>query len=143
MKVTLEQANKLLEKAGLPPVKKLKSPLPQAESELEATYQRDLRLEGITGWRREFYPWTDSKMRFDFAFQSLRILIELDGMTAHGKGAHSKGAGYTRDCNKANRAIVDGYRVLRFDRPLIMSRVAIQTTLAAIRAATREQNQPR
>jgi very-short-patch-repair endonuclease len=115
--------------------------LPQAESELEATFQRDLRVEGITGWTREFCPWEDSKIRFDFAFVSLKILIELDGMTKHGKGAHSKGEGYTRDCLKANRAIIDGYRVLRFDRPMIMSKVAIQTTLAAIRAATREQNQ--
>jgi very-short-patch-repair endonuclease len=138
MRLTIKEATKLLKRAGLDNTqitKKGNVKLPKAESELEATLAFHLKVNGITGWSREFRPWTDSRIRFDFVFLAERILIELDGFTLFGDGAHSKGEGYSRDCKKRNRAAIDGYTVLSYDKPLVMSGYAIEEIKKAVAQA--------
>lgn len=49
------------------------------------------------------------KWRFDFAWPSQRVGVEIDG-----RGRHQTVAGVRADCEKMNEAIRLGWRVLRF-----------------------------
>jgi very-short-patch-repair endonuclease len=55
----------------------------------------------------QFHP--TRKWRFDFAFPSKRLAIEIDG-----RGRHQTVAGVRMDCEKQNEAARLGWRVLRF-----------------------------
>lgn len=52
------------------------------------------------------------RWRFDFAWPAHMLAVEVDGGTYSG-GRHTRGAGYERDCEKANEAVLRGWRVLR------------------------------
>lgn len=54
-----------------------------------------------------FHP--TRKWRFDFAFPSVKLAVEIDG-----RGRHQTVAGTRADCEKMNEAIILGWRVLRF-----------------------------
>lgn len=54
-----------------------------------------------------FHP--TRKWRFDFAFPSVKVAIEIDG-----RGRHQTISGVRGDCEKHNEAIRMGWRVLRF-----------------------------
>lgn len=51
--------------------------------------------------------------RFDFCWPDKKIAIELEG-GVFSNGGHSRGAGFTRDTEKYNQAVILGYRVLRY-----------------------------
>jgi hypothetical protein len=53
------------------------------------------------------------KWRFDFAWPSHKIAVEIEGGT-WGKSRHTTGAGFMADCEKYNAATVHGWLVLRF-----------------------------
>jgi hypothetical protein len=50
----------------------------------------------------------------------LKILIDIQG-SVWAQGRHSRGAGYTVDCEKANLATMQGWRFLRFTTEDILS----------------------
>lgn len=52
------------------------------------------------------------RWRFDLAFESLQLAIEVDGGLFSG-GRHSRGAGIVKDNEKINAATLLGWRVLR------------------------------
>ena len=53
------------------------------------------------------------KFRLDFAFVPERLGIELEGGLYSG-GAHARPAGILRDMEKANFAVLNGWRILRY-----------------------------
>lgn len=53
------------------------------------------------------------RFRFDFAIPKLKIAIEYEGIMS-AKSRHSSVKGYTKDCEKYNLAVVEGWRVLRY-----------------------------
>lgn len=57
----------------------------------------------------EFVFHPTRKWRFDFAFPSVKLAIEIDG-----RGRHQTVAGTRGDCEKHNEALRMGWRVLRF-----------------------------
>lgn len=57
-----------------------------------------------------FHP--TRKWRFDFAFVSQRLAIEVDG-GAFVQGRHSRGGGVEKDVEKFAEAMVLGWRILR------------------------------
>ena len=59
----------------------------------------------------KFHP--SRKWRADFAIPHLYILIEIEG-GVYTKGRHTRGKGYTNDCEKYNAAGLLGYTVYRF-----------------------------
>src|SRR5690606_23813772 len=59
----------------------------------------------------EFFP--DRKFRFDFAWPEYLVAVELQGATWV-KSGHTSGRGVQRDCEKANLAVLQGWRVLHF-----------------------------
>ena len=58
------------------------------------------------------------KWRFDFAWPSLMLAIEVEGGTWV-SGRHNRGRGFEQDCEKYNAAVIRGWRVLRFTRGMI------------------------
>lgn len=58
----------------------------------------------------KFHP--ERKWRFDFAFPSRMVAVEIDG-GVHTGGRHTRGKGYEKDCEKLNAATSMGWRVLR------------------------------
>lgn len=70
---------------------------------------------------REYRFDPDRKWRFDFAHVASKHAIELEG-GIWGNGAHSRGVGYTKDCEKYNAATLAGWRVLRFTGDMITTK---------------------
>ena len=58
---------------------------------------------------REYVFHPERKWRFDFAFPSLKVAIEIDG-----RGRHQTVVGARNDCEKHNEAVRLGWRVIRF-----------------------------
>lgn len=62
---------------------------------------------------REFYFHPERRWRFDFAFPSSSVAVEMEGGTWTG-GRHSRGSGVAGDCEKYNAATMLGWSVLRY-----------------------------
>lgn len=58
---------------------------------------------------REYRFLTTRRWRFDFAWPTLRIAVEIEG-----RGRHQTVVGFRNDCEKYNAALRLGWRVLRF-----------------------------
>lgn len=69
-----------------------------------------LAEDPLPGWdlTREYRFHPERKWRFDFAFPSQRLAVEVDGKR------HRSYAGIRSDCEKLNEAARMGWRVLRF-----------------------------
>jgi very-short-patch-repair endonuclease len=78
---------------------------------LEAECVRNcITIEAPTREHR-FHP--TRKWRFDFAWPSVMVAVEIEGGTWAG-GRHNTGAGMAKDCDKYNAATQMGWKVLRF-----------------------------
>lgn len=78
----------------------------------------------------QFHP--DRKWRFDYAFPSRKVAIEIDG-AIWTLGRHNRPRGYLNDMEKLNTAASMGWLVLRFstdERFYISTRRLIEVTLA-------------
>lgn len=77
----------------------------------------------------QFHP--DRKWRFDYAFPSRKIAIEIDG-AIWTLGRHNRPRGYLNDMEKLNTAASMGWLVLRFstdERFFLSTRQLISDTL--------------
>ncbi|MBQ2371547.1 MAG: hypothetical protein II289_00060 [Bacteroidales bacterium] len=77
----------------------------------------------------QFHP--DRKWRFDYAFPSCKIAIEIDG-AIWTLGRHNRPRGYLNDMEKLNTAASMGWLVLRFstdERFYLSTRRLIEVTL--------------
>ena len=59
----------------------------------------------------KFYP--DRRWRFDYAFPKQKIAIEQEGGAWSG-GRHTRGKGFINDMEKYNKAVILGWRILRY-----------------------------
>lgn len=80
-------------------------------SDAEEALAQALEGNPLPGWdlTREYRFHPDRRWRFDFAFPSQRLAIEVDG-----RGRHQSVVGVRNDCEKLNEATRMGWRVLRF-----------------------------
>ncbi len=104
-----------------------------SKSDLEDTLAFQLDALGLTGYVREYQAIKGRKFRFDFAWTAPnhRLLVEVNGGT-YTKGAHSTGQGIARDYEKANLAVLRGWRVLLFDGKSVKSGEAVETIRKAL-----------
>jgi len=68
-------------------------------------------LNGVWEVEYKFHP--KRRWRFDFAFPLIKIAVEIEGGVWSG-GRHTRGAGFIKDMEKYNAAVLLGWRVLRY-----------------------------
>lgn len=91
-------------------------------SKLEEKFLEKIRESGFPEPLREYVfhqpenGEKQRKFRFDFCYPVQKIAIEIEGGTWKGKGRHTSGIGYARDCEKYNLALIQGWKVLRFTK---------------------------
>lgn len=100
-------------------------------SQLEAELALQIRALDLPEPIREYPAIKGRKFRFDFAWVERKLLVEVNGGT-YTKGAHSTGRGIARDYEKANLAVLQGWRVLSFDGKAVKSGVAVETIRKAL-----------
>jgi very-short-patch-repair endonuclease len=99
----------------------LKSKLSHLEEEL-ALQIRAAKLPKPT---REFRFMPPRLFRFDFAWPEKKLAVEVEG-GIWVRGGHTRGGGFTSNCEKYNWAILEGWRVLRFTDREIKNGDALQ-----------------
>jgi len=85
-------------------------------SKLEAQFIRmwDMYSQSCTEPMVTEYRFAPPRMwRFDFAFPSVQVAVEIEGAIWTG-GRHTRGGGYEKDTEKYNAAVMEGWRVLRY-----------------------------
>ncbi len=87
-------------------------------SKIEESFALHVRALKLPVPEREhkFHPWR--KWRFDFAWVGLKIAVELEGGVWSG-GRHTRGKGFTNDCEKINVATAMGWKVFRFTGDMV------------------------
>jgi very-short-patch-repair endonuclease len=85
-----------------------------SQSQLEAQLALMVRCVGlpepVQQYRLPELP--DRHYRFDFAWVKERLLVEVNGSTWVSNTGHTSGRGIERDTEKANLAVLAGYRLL-------------------------------
>lgn len=104
--------------------------LPQPKSKYEEEMAIILRSMGLE-FEREYRFHNKRKWLADFYIPTLNLLVEVEGGVYDG-GRHTRGKGYTEDCEKYNAAILRGYRLLRFTSWMVGAK-ARDTLLELIR----------
>ena len=83
----------------------------------EDDFAFQLQAAGVP-YEREYRAVPGRRYRWDFRVADL--LIEIQGGTwARGRSGHSTGAGIRRDCQKANTAVLNGWRPLAFTSDMV------------------------
>ena len=80
-------------------------------SKLEQALLGQLALLGVAAPEREVCLIPGRKYRFDMIWAEARLAVEVQGGT-WSQGAHSRGGGQARDCEKAALATLLGWRCL-------------------------------
>ncbi len=102
-------------------------------SQLEAELALQIKALGLPEPIREYQAIKGRMFRFDFAWLDARLLVEVNGGT-YTKGAHSTGQGIARDYEKANLAVLQGWRVLTFDGKSVKDGTAVEVIRKALEA---------
>ena len=90
------------------------------KSKLEEKFAFQIKAMGIPSPTREYRFHPVRRFRFDFAWPSLKVAVEIDGGTWTG-GRHTRGKGYESDCVKFNIASCEGWSVLRGTTGMVRS----------------------
>ena len=106
-------------------------------SQLEAELALQIRVLDLPEPIREYPAIKGRKFRFDFAWVERKLLVEVNGGT-YTKGAHSTGRGIARDYEKANLAVLQGWRVLSFDGTAVKSGEAVEVIRQALESIDRD-----
>ena len=84
-----------------------------------------MRALGLPPPAREF-RFCERRWRFDFAWPSVLVACEVEGLTGGAGGRHQRRQGYKEDLEKYARAWELGWRVLRVDYSMVKSGRAIE-----------------
>jgi very-short-patch-repair endonuclease len=94
-------------------------------SAIEDTLETHLKAYHID-YVREYRFHETRRWRFDFALPQIKLGIEVDGGVWI-KGGHNTGKGKTRDCEKDEAAIREGWIVYRCTPDMVRKGNAIDT----------------
>ena len=84
-----------------------------SKSELEQELEFQIKAVRIPQPEREYRFAPPRRWRFDMAWPDKMVAVECEG-GVWTRGRHTRGAGFIADCEKYNRAALDGWCVLRF-----------------------------
>lgn len=74
---------------------------------------------------KEFRFHPDRKWQADFRIDDMPILVEVEG-GVFSNGRHTRGEGYTKDCEKYSAAAINGWFVIRGTTAQIKAGLVIQ-----------------
>lgn len=81
------------------------------------------------------------RWRFDWAWPDKKVALEVDGGAWIG-GRHTRGAGFIKDCEKMNAAVLLGWRVLRVTPQQMDSGEAAELVNRLLTRDGKENDQP-
>lgn len=111
----------------------MKTKLPKTISNLEATLKAMMTFVGIPEPIHDKHRvCPEREWRYDFAWPDFKVAVECEG-GIHTGGRHVRGYGFEGDCEKYNRAAVDGWCVLRFCAEQIKDNTALDVIEEALR----------
>lgn len=84
----------------------------KAVSKPEALLSLQLRATKIEPPVMEYVFHPERRWRFDFAWPSRRLALEIEG-GIYTRGRHTRPAGFKADAEKYNEAVLRGWRLLR------------------------------
>jgi hypothetical protein len=87
-------------------------PAPEPPAVPVSRFERLLRSVGLPAPVREHRFHPVRRWRFDYAWLEQKVALEVDGGVWTG-GRHTRGAGFVKDMEKLNAAVVAGWRVVR------------------------------
>ena len=94
---------------------------------LEREFAVQIRATRLPEPRRQFMFHPVRKWHADFAWPSMKLIVEIDGGTWSG-GRHVRGKGYEEDRERDAEANMLGYTVIRFTSTQVHSGYAIRAT---------------
>jgi len=94
-------------------------------SEAEESLALQIRAVKLPEPVREHRFHETRRWRFDFAYPAHMLAIEVEGGVWSG-GRHTRGSGFTKDCEKYNTALMDGWRVYRCTPDMIKSGIVVK-----------------
>ena len=100
-----------------------RAPQLSRHEELFAIQVRALQVDD--GMVSEYKFDQDRKYRFDFAWPTRKVAVEIEGGIWN-EGRHTRGAGFRADCSKYNLATIAGWRVLRYTSDMVQDGSAIK-----------------
>lgn len=98
-----------------------------------AALAQQLAWANHVGWVRELRFHPTRKWRFDLAHPGSWLAVEVEGGIWR-NGAHSRGKGFTEDCEKYAEALILGWAVLRVTTDQVKSGQALQWIERALAA---------
>jgi len=104
------------------------------ESELEYTLRYMIALSGLPAPEQEVCLIPGRRFRVDFLWREQKLIVEAEG-AVWTQGRHTRGAGYSADCEKYNLLTLMGYRVLRFTTATVLDGTAVQQIAQALKQA--------
>jgi very-short-patch-repair endonuclease len=81
-------------------------------SELEAMFEWHIRGLRLPVAVREYRFHAKRRWKFDFAWPDRMVALEIEGGTWT-NGRHTRGLGFTADCEKYNEACTMGWKIIR------------------------------
>lgn len=104
---------------------------PKRKSAIEEALSLQLRLTGAKPPEREYRFHPERKWRLDFAWPAQKLGAECEG-GIWTNGAHTRGAHFTKDCEKYNTATLMGWRIFRFTTDMVKDGTALKTITEAL-----------
>ena len=92
-----------------------------------------MRAAGIPTPETEVVFTSGRKWAFDYAWRAWEIACEVEG-GVFSQGRHTRGLGYTADCEKYNEAAIQGWLVLRVTTAMVADGRAMDVLRAAFAA---------
>ncbi len=110
---------------------------------LERMLLRRILDAGLPEPLRQFYWARPERMfRSDFAYETERILLEVQGgIWAKDPGRHNRASGYEADLSRSNLAVLLGWKLFAFSERMIRSGEAVQTIKRALESASQIEEQ--
>jgi len=87
---------------------------------------------GLPAPHEEYKFHAIRRWRFDFAWVEQKVALEVEGGVWTG-GRHTRGAGFIKDMEKYNTAIIDGWSVLRCTPKTLLTSETINILTIALK----------
>ena len=104
-------------------------------SQWEILFARQVQEANLPPPEREYrFAAPARQWRFDFAWPAYLVATEIEG-AVFTRGRHTRGVGFTKDCEKYDFAAEEGWRIFRYPSSMVESGAAIKQICRVIMRA--------